>query len=144
MHTLARLVVVTALVTATACSHTVKIDSTPPGATIFIDGEDKGKAPVILDESNGFFDERKVRVELEGYAPLETTVVQTEPVWPIVALSICGAPFSLGLSCFGLQYATRFGESYEYRLAPLGADGEVPPPVGEDAPHQDPDATYPF
>jgi hypothetical protein len=138
------LAVAGSLVFASACSHTVKIDSSPPGATIFVDGEDKGKAPVTLDESNGFFDERKVRVELEGYAPLETTVVQTEPVWPIVAASVCGAPFTFGLSCFGLQYATKFGESYEYRLSPLGADGEVPPPVGQDSPIVDPDATYPF
>jgi hypothetical protein len=129
---------------ASACSHTVKIDSTPPGATIFIDGEDKGKAPVTLEETNGFFNERKVRVELEGYAPLETTVVQAEPVWPIVAASVCGAPLTFGLSCLGLRYATKYGESYEYRLSPLGADGELPPPVGQDAPQIDPDATYPF
>jgi hypothetical protein len=107
------------------CAHKVKIESTPPGATIFVDGEDKGAAPVILVEQPGCFAHRDLRVELPGHVPVETKLEQSELVWYVVAPSVCLACPTLGLSCFGLNYATQYGQEYEYRLSPMLEDGSL-------------------
>lgn len=116
---------------ATGCAHTTKIESLPDGATVFVDGEEAGKAPVDIESSAGFFDERQLRVEKEGYSALETTLVQTDPIWWIVVPALCGAPFSLGASCLLLGWSTRFAEAYTYRLSPVMGDGERPPSADE-------------
>jgi hypothetical protein len=112
------------------CAHPVKLDSTPPGATIFVDGEDKGTAPVVIMEQPGCFASRDLRIELPGHTPVETKLAQTEPVWFIVIPSVCLVCPTFGLSCLGLQYGTQYGQEYEYRLSPMTEDrlggGEEP------------------
>lgn len=124
-------VLVSLFVFASACAHSTKIESLPEGATVFVDGEEAGKAPIDIESSAGFFDERQLRVEKEGYSALETTLVQTDPIWWVVVPALCGAPFSLGTSCLLLGWSTRFAEAYTYRLSPVMGDGERPPSADE-------------
>ncbi len=146
MSRLAGSIVLVSLIAGAGCSHTVEIKSIPEGATVFVDGQDRGKAPVLLEEDAGFFDERKLRVELEGYTPLETTLVQTEPIWPVIVPAICGVPFTLGGSCLLLQWSTQYAQEYNYRLSPVLKDGENPPTAAEReaAQQRDDNATIPY
>ena len=129
-----------------ACAHSVKIETTPPGGNVTVDGEDKGKAPIVLVEEPGCFAHRELRIELPGHIPLETRLEQSEPVWYVVLPSICLACPTLGLSCMGLKYATRYGQEYEYRLSPMLEDGSLgDPPVDEgERPPEDLQQTIPY
>lgn len=131
------------VVTASGCSHTVQIKSVPEGADVSIDGEKVGKTPYAFEAKSGFFDDHRVTVESEGYAPFETQIVQSEPIWPIVAPSVCLSPITLGLSCFGLCVGFRYAKAYEYELTPkvargdggLDGAGEFDDPKDEDPGH---------
>lgn len=117
--------VLVAALCASGCAHKVKIESTPAGATIYVDGEEKGTTPVILVEQPGCFAHRDLRVELPGHVPVETKLEQSELVWYVIAPSVCLACPTFGLSCFGLKYATQYGQEYEYRLSPKLEDGNM-------------------
>jgi hypothetical protein len=113
-----------ALPLAGGCAHQVTIDTDPPGATVEVDGEEVGQSPITLDEESGFFDEHKVVIKKEGYAPLEAEVVQSEPIWPLAIGSLCLGPFSFGLSCLGCLWSMRYPDKVEFKLSPeLAADG---------------------
>lgn len=138
------LVLLAGLLFGAGCTHDVTIKSKPPGARIFVDGVDQGETPVVLEESAGFFEEKRVRVEKEGYQPIETVIVQAEPRWGCVAPSLCLAPFTFGLSCFGLMWATKYAEEYEIVLDPIRKDGK-PAREGEGEPEDlDPEMTVPY
>ena len=125
------------------CAHTVPIHSDPPGAKVIVDGDDMGPAPVKLSESSGFFKSHQVRVEQKGYSPVETSILQTIPVWPVVAPSVCLAPVTLGGSCFGLMWGLRYGSSYEYKLSRIGEDDGTSAPATVDE-LEDKNATIPY
>ncbi len=55
-----------------ASSRALEIDSVPPQATVYIDGAKRGTTPVSIDDL--ILGERKLRVELAGYAPFEKNV----------------------------------------------------------------------
>ena len=128
---------------ALACSHTVNIKSNPPGAVVFIDGEKRGETPLAIEEDDGFFEERVIRVEKEGYQSIETTIVQTEPIWGCVAPSVCLAPFTFCTSCFGLRWSTKYAEEYEVVLDPVGKGPDSRATKPDDEP-QDPAMTIPY
>ncbi len=113
-----------ALSVATGCTHTVQIKSVPEGADVTVDGEKVGKTPYAFQASSGFFDDHQIKVEQEGYAPFETQIVQSEPIWPIVAPSVCLSPLTLGMSCFGLCWGFRYAQAYEYELSPKVTRGD--------------------
>ena len=126
------------------CAHQVTIKSEPAGAHVFVDGVDRGETPVVLEEENGFFDKRRIRVEKEGYQPIETVIVQTEPRWGCVVPALCLAPFSFGLSCFTLRWATQYAEEYEILLDPIRSDGNPARTDDPDAEELDPEMTVPY
>ena len=128
------------------CAHEMTIDSSPPGATIYLDGERIGTAPVTVEERSGFFEEKKLKAELDGYETLETTITQGVPIWAVVGPSVCLAPFTFGLSCVGLKWSTMYPPSHEFRLSPILKDGQPPPETSPDdnAPPTDPNATIPY
>lgn len=134
---------VAALLDAGGCAHSVTIQSDPPGATVFVDGDKRGPAPVTLEETSGFLKSHRVRVEMDGYSTVDTTILQTTPVWPVVAPSVCLAPVTLGGSCLGLMWGLRYGSAYEYRLSKIGEEpgGAMPATVDE---LTDPKATIPY
>lgn len=144
MRPLVALFVLGALSLVSACSHDVAIKSNPPGARVFIDGEERGETPMSFEEENGFFEQREVRVELDGYQTIQTTIVQSEPVWGCVAPSVCLAPFTFCISCSGLMYATKYAEEYEIVLDPMHSDGSEPARDPEADEPLDPEMTIPY
>lgn len=71
------------LAAGTGCTHSVLIRTVPDGATIKVDGEDKGAGPVIVERAPGLFGQMAVTVELEGFATERTVVEQSEWfLWP--------------------------------------------------------------
>ena len=139
---------VAVVVALSACSHTVMIKSVPEGADVTVDGEKVGKTPYALKATSGFFDEHKIKIDHEGYAPFEATIVQSEPIWPIVAPSICLSPVTLGGSCFGLCWGFRYAQGYEYELSSAisrgdgGLDGSAD--FGDDEATADPGQAIPY
>lgn len=139
-----RALAVSAFVFASGCAHDVTIKSNPPGAKVFIDGEERGETPLSFEEENGFFEQREVRVELEDYQTIETTIVQSEPVWACAAPSVCLGPFTFCISCLGLRYATKYAEEYEIVLDPIRKDGSDPARPPEEEEPLDPEMTIPY
>jgi hypothetical protein len=63
----------------------VLVRSTPPGARVFVDGKDRGQAPVVITElARG---EHRVRVLRDGYTAAERRVLLT-PSQPLQSLSV--------------------------------------------------------
>jgi hypothetical protein len=57
----------------------VGFGSSPSGAKVTIDGQEKGKTPVIVDLRRK--DNHQVRIELDGYQPYETSIVRKVSGW---------------------------------------------------------------
>ena len=57
----------------------IDVFSTPDGATLMVDGEDRGSTPVRgLDTRRG---PRRIRLEKAGYEPVETFLL-VKDLWP--------------------------------------------------------------
>lgn len=136
------------LLGVTGCSHVVTIESEPPGARVKIDGVDKGNTPLVLTEDNGFFAEKKIEIELEGYLPVETELSQSEIYWPMAAPACALAPFTFGISLFLCSNGTKYAEVYTYEMSPASevSDGSfMGGNRGEEEPViDDPAASVPF
>ena len=131
------------VVTQVACAHTTDVSTNPPGATVYVDGERVGDAPVAVRQEAGLFRRRTVRVEKPGFVPMESELTQTRPNWPVLAAAGCLAAPTCGLSCLGMLYATQYPARYEYRLSPDPASPPVSP--AEERPGEsDAEATLPF
>jgi hypothetical protein len=52
-------------------STRLRVEVTPAGATVFVDGQPAGTTPLLLELPSG---QRAVRIEMEGYQPLEQTI----------------------------------------------------------------------
>jgi serine/threonine-protein kinase len=59
---------------AEAATITVRVETTPPGATVRIDGEPRGPTPIALDVPAGDT-ELAIRIEKDGYRPEDVRVV---------------------------------------------------------------------
>jgi hypothetical protein len=65
------------------CSHTVLVRTAPEGATVSVDGEEKGEAPVVVETRSGVFDTMSITAELEGFSSKRVLLEQTEWfLWP--------------------------------------------------------------
>ena len=98
------------VVGSTGCAHVVRIETTPPGARVSVDGAVIGTSPVELKRPVFVGDQLRVSVEADGYEPQSVTVPASE-WYPWPALMACtpmlGLPISLPfatvlLPCFGL------------------------------------------
>ena len=87
------------------CSHTVTVKTEPPGADVFVDDEYIGQSPAQFTETTGSGGKtREVAVELDGYAPVERTVRQTETNQDVMMASILGALFLTPITLVGLAF----------------------------------------
>lgn len=60
-------------------SQQIGISSNPSGATVTIGGQLLGTTPTIVDLKRG--DNHIVKIELDGYAPFETTLIKRVSGW---------------------------------------------------------------
>ncbi len=76
-----------------ACAHSVEVLSSPPGATIVVDGKEIGQAPVRFEESDETASgEHVIVARLNGYETAEMRVLRTRPnpLALIAVLPLCG------------------------------------------------------
>lgn len=88
-----------------ACSHTVVVHSDPPGARIWVDGRERGHAPVQFVEEAGVASHR-VHAELPGHTPVELEVERSELSWtPALGVLAASALCSVSLCAVGALLA---------------------------------------
>jgi hypothetical protein len=80
------------VVSLTACSETVLIRSTPPDADVVIDGQLRGKTPMLYTVPRDQLKEHRVQLKKKGYEPVEDTIRLR-----VARGRLVGAVFTLGL-----------------------------------------------
>jgi PEGA domain len=130
----------------TACAHTMIIETEPPGAKVWVDGELQGEAPVVTEQRTGFGGHVTVRVEAESFETTELQVERTDWfLWPaIIAVTpLFGVPFivipfigpviSIGWAVLtsptliSLAFIQRYPDSVSIKLRPRSAAGFLQP-----------------
>ncbi len=61
-----------------SCSSTTLIQSVPPGASLYLDGETVGLTPYKHTDSKIILSKTSLVLEKEGFEPLSTTLVRDE------------------------------------------------------------------
>lgn len=61
-----------------ACAQQAAFVSTPPGAKVFIDGEEIGVTPCAFNYNLSATESRNVKINKQGYNPVEFVVVADE------------------------------------------------------------------
>ena len=93
---------------AVACSHRVTINTNPPGAKVYVDGNLIGVSPASFVEKSGFGKSYQLKVEKEGYQTLNTTEKQTVNVLYLV--------LSILLCLPAILFSFTLEDSYTYTL----------------------------
>jgi len=109
---------------ASACSHVVTIDSEPPGATIYVNGEKQGTAPVQYTEKTGWSTAYRIEAKKKGYAKTQRTVQQTE--WHtgmMVGSIIAGTCILFPWGYAGLAFARQMPDHVTVELEKGGSGG---------------------
>jgi hypothetical protein len=105
----------------TGCSHTVSIDSDPPGAKIKVNGQHMGNGPVMFTETTGWEKSYEVVAEKPGFKTSRRYVKQTEwNVGVLAASIICGGPTLIGLA--GIMFSRQLPDRVVVTLEE-GSDG---------------------
>ena len=68
---------VIALILASGCAHSVRINTEPEGADVSVNGVYLGKSPVIHNERSGFPKSYFVKIEKDGFKKMDTALVST-------------------------------------------------------------------
>ncbi|MCC7072938.1 MAG: PEGA domain-containing protein [Deltaproteobacteria bacterium] len=86
---------------ASACAHTVVIETEPQGAAVAIDGTYVGNAPVVADQRTGIGGRMRLEVSADAYETATVVVTQSEWFWwpaliaatPLLGLGVVWVPF---------------------------------------------------
>lgn len=113
-----------------ACSHVVTIDSEPPGATIYVNGQKQGTAPVQYTEKTGWNNTYRIEAKKRGYSKTERTVEQTE--WNSTVLGVSSATAVIGFflvgplslaALVGIAFAKQMPDQITVELEKRGSGG---------------------
>ena len=75
------------------CVSRTLIKSFPEGATVFIDSINEGVTPLVYSDMAVTGTEKKLRLEKEGYKPLETEITKDKfQVLPCIGTVLCIFP----------------------------------------------------
>ncbi len=101
------------LVFLSACTSTTLIQSTPPGAKVYINEEPAGYTPLRYADSKILFSSTNFRLEYEGYEPFYVTMIRDEEVDP--------GPVVAGFFTGGLSWlwALKYKPVRHFELNPL-------------------------
>ncbi len=117
------------VVAATGCSHIVTIDSDPPGADIYVNGQKVGNAPVSYTEKTGWDKSYQIEARKPGYAKSELTMQQadfnTTVLIGTIAGTVCLLPF-FPLPLIGLAFARQLPDRVVVPLERGGRRGSAP------------------
>src|SRR4051812_40599743 len=100
-----------------ACAHQARIETDPPGAEVYVNGEQVGISPVEMTDEPGWSREYEITIKKPGYELTQVTVSQSEfnPT-ALAAAGICGA-CTLGIGALYFVPRSRHLEDrYRYVL----------------------------
>ncbi len=86
------------LVLGAGCAHKVKVVTSPPGATITVDGKRIGRSPVSFEEGV-FPGQHRVMASKQGHRTAKVLVGRSETDWLWVAGGVGGCLLCAGPSC---------------------------------------------
>lgn len=116
-------------IAATGCSHVVTIDSDPPGADIYVNGQKVGNAPVSYTEKTGWDKTYQIEARKPGYGKSELTVQQgdfnTTVLIGTIAGTLCLFVF-FPLPLIGLAFARQLPDRIVVPLERRGGRGAAP------------------
>lgn len=140
MHAPLRPVLLLATLVGSACAHTARVESDPPGAEVFVDGEKVGVTPVDIEDPPGWSRRYEVTIKKDGYDLKNVTLEQDEFNTPMLVAAACTGACSCGLGAlYFVPRSRKLLERYNYALKrrdPL-------PPVEDSAPPVDATPTPP-
>ena len=115
------LVILATAALLTACASTTKIDSTPAGATLYINGEKAGTTPYTYTDTKIVGSAVQLKIKKEGYEDFQTTLTRNEEadVGPIV-----GGVFTL----IPLLWSMKYKPTHTYEMVALTHQQEATPP----------------
>ena len=91
--------------------RTLTIQSEPPGALVYMNGEEVGRTPMRRDFT--WYGNYDVQLRREGYETLKTTTKVNAPIWQWV-------PFDLMAEILPLNFEDH--QSFSYTLKPTGEE----------------------
>ena len=121
-----------ALFAAPACAHRIRLDTTPPGAKVSVNGRHQGETPLLYVERTGWGKEHEIEIQRPGSEPVHDRIKQTEWDGRVLLVSLLGAVVTFGLSLAGLLFSRRAEDHYHWKLKP--AAGAADPAPTLDAP----------
>ena len=104
-----------------ACASTTKIDTTPDGATVYINGEKAGTTPFTYTDTKIVGSAVQVKLKKEGYEDFQTTLTRNEE--PDVG-AIVGGVFTL----VPLLWCMKYKPTHAYEMVALAHQQEATPP----------------
>ncbi len=119
--TVKTLVILATAALITACASTTKIDSTPAGATLYINGEKAGTTPFTYTDTKIVGSAVQLKIKKEGYEEFQTTLTRSEV--PDVG-AIVGGVFAL----VPLLWCMKYKPTHTYELVALTHQQESPVP----------------
>ena len=105
----------TPLLLAGCVEQTMKVDSDPPGALVYLNQQEIGRTPLTRDFK--WYGDYDVQLRLEGYETLKTNQKVIAPAWNWV-------PFDLVAEL--LPFPIKDRRSYSYSLKPLDPAKDQP------------------
>lgn len=104
--------------TLVGCQHSVQLNSNPPGADVYVEGQYAGKTPCAFREKGGFFGKKyTVRAEKAGYKSVQQVVDQDFNTEQGGVLFVSGL-FLLVPCCF-LPWAYSAPDLVSFQLEPV-------------------------
>jgi len=104
-----------------ACASTTKIDTTPAGATVYINGEKAGTTPFNYPATKIVGSAVQVKLKKEGYEDFQATLTRNEE--PDVG-AIVGGVFTL----VPLLWCMKYKPTHTYEMVALAQQPEAPQP----------------
>ncbi len=100
----------------TGTSDTIRFESEPEGARIFIDGIERGRTPASVSVSRSAFDDKQVTLRLDGYE--DRTFVLDKRFNAVSILNLAG------LLGWGVDFATGAVMKYDPEMYSITLDSE--------------------
>ncbi len=115
------LVILATAALMTACASTTKIDSTPAGATLYINGEKAGTTPYTYTDTKIVGSAVQLKLKKEGFEEFQTTLTRNEEA---DVGAIVGGVFTL----VPLLWSMKYKPTHTYEMVALPHQQEAPQP----------------
>jgi hypothetical protein len=100
-----------------ACAHTATLESDPPGADVYVDGDRVGVTPFPLEDAPSLGSSYDITLEKDGFEKRTVTLHQDRWVVPMLVAGGLLAPCSCGLSLlYGVTHARTLDDRYAWAL----------------------------